>query len=302
MRHIALARKAGLAALTIGLTMAAHAGAQNVTPRAPGAAAQDRDVQVDAVRRISQLIGTEVRGRSGQDAIADVNDVVMDTQGEIRYLLIGRGGVVGIGQDLIAVPFRAANFTRGDDGGWRVQLGVTEEQLEGAPTIDADEINTLVDPARAEQLDAYFTTDDDTAIDNDRQPRGGVAQIVRASDFIGAEVKGLDGDANDRESIADIEDVLLDSEYRAIYAVLGRGGVADLGETLIPIPFGALTTQVNPAEETVECSLPMTRDQIEDAPTLDGEWNKMLNASFVEGVNQFFSTAGVTPNAPAPRR
>ena len=302
MRHIA--RNAGLTALTVGLTLAAGAVAQNTTLQRQGALAQGRDARVDAVRRVSQLIGTDVRGRSGEDAIADVNDVVMDTQGEIRYLLLGRGGVVGIGEDLVAVPFRAANFGRSDDGGWRVQLGITEEQLEGAPTIDADEINTLVDPARTGQIDAYFTTDDDTAVDNDLRPNAGVAQLLRASDFIGAEVKGFDGDENpaDRESIADIEDVLLDSEYRAVYAVLGRGGVADLGETLIPIPFRNLTIQVNPAEETVVCSLPMTRDQIEDAPSLDGEWNRMLNASFIENVNQFFEMAGATVDATVPPR
>ena len=81
----------------------------------------------------------------------------MDDHGHIHYMLLGRGGVAGIGEDVIAVPFRAATFARVEDGGWRVQLDTTGEQLENAPKLGEAGIADLsaTDTLR-ERVDAYF--------------------------------------------------------------------------------------------------------------------------------------------------
>jgi sporulation protein YlmC with PRC-barrel domain len=58
----------------------------------------------------SRLIGTTVVS-ANNESIGDVNDIIMDRQGQIAGVVIGVGGFLGIGEKDVAVPFRALEIT-----------------------------------------------------------------------------------------------------------------------------------------------------------------------------------------------
>ena len=57
----------------------------------------------------SSLIGTRVVG-SNNESIGDINDVIMDRNGQIMAAVVGVGGFLGIGEKDVAVPFNALEF------------------------------------------------------------------------------------------------------------------------------------------------------------------------------------------------
>ena len=82
--------------------------------------------------RSDQLIGADVVNAQGDD-LGDVYDVVVAPQtGKITYLVVGRGGVFGIGERHMPVPWEAFKIT---DAGNILVLDSTKGNLDAAPRV-----------------------------------------------------------------------------------------------------------------------------------------------------------------------
>jgi len=63
----------------------------------------------------SRLIGTTVVG-ANNESIGDVNDVIIDRNGQAMAVVIGVGGFLGIGEKDVAVPFQQLDFVASPQG------------------------------------------------------------------------------------------------------------------------------------------------------------------------------------------
>jgi PRC-barrel domain len=61
--------------------------------------------------RSSKLVGASVYGPADK-SIGDVNDVLIGSHGEVRAVVIGVGGFLGVGEKNVAVPFDTLTITR----------------------------------------------------------------------------------------------------------------------------------------------------------------------------------------------
>jgi sporulation protein YlmC with PRC-barrel domain len=59
--------------------------------------------------KASDLIGTRVIS-SNNESIGDINDVILDRNGQAMAAVVGVGGFLGIGEKNVAVPFNALEF------------------------------------------------------------------------------------------------------------------------------------------------------------------------------------------------
>lgn len=94
----------------------------------------------------SELIGQSVTN-ANNETIGDINDLLVDKDGNVLAVVIGVGGFLGIGEKDVAIDYRSLQISEDpqDNDNLKVSLNVTRESLDSAP-----EFVTLDDQA-AEQ-------------------------------------------------------------------------------------------------------------------------------------------------------
>ncbi|MEP6503439.1 MAG: PRC-barrel domain-containing protein [Betaproteobacteria bacterium] len=128
MNHACVLTSATLAAAL--MMAAAPAAAQSAAPAASGVAPMTPGERHDWERshRLSKIIGTDVRTRSGEK-IGDIRDLVVDNNGVIKLAIVSTGGFLGLGDRLHAVPWDVLALGPKDD---RV-LDIDKAHLKDAP-------------------------------------------------------------------------------------------------------------------------------------------------------------------------
>jgi len=90
---------------------------------------------------VDDVTGTDVRNPR-DEYLGSISDVAFDARsGDITYVIIARGGFLGIGEDHVAVPWDMFRATPGLN---TMILDVSESTLADAPTVDPD---SFADPS-----------------------------------------------------------------------------------------------------------------------------------------------------------
>lgn len=103
----------------------------------------DRDKQRQAwtkpadVVESRRLIGAKVRGADGKD-IGEIDQLlVKQDDGKISHVVIGMGGLAGIGETKVVVPWSDVQVRRDREGGDRWIVSVDRAALDKAPRYEA---------------------------------------------------------------------------------------------------------------------------------------------------------------------
>ena len=105
-----------------------------------------RDSDLPRGATAKALLDGDVYDRDGQK-IGTVKDLYVDTEeGEVRFLDVGAGGFLGLGEKHFMVPMEAVTDTSG--GG--VTIEQSREKVEGSPVLDTKGV-----PEDAYQQEVY---------------------------------------------------------------------------------------------------------------------------------------------------
>lgn len=84
------------------------------------------------------FFGAKVQNAAGE-IIGDVNDLVFTRSGQISTVVLGIGGLLGVGEKNVAVPYSALSFKAGPDGARIIVAALTNDELKSAPAFKATE-------------------------------------------------------------------------------------------------------------------------------------------------------------------
>ncbi len=95
--------------------------------------AQEANKSMQQVSRSSKITGAKVKNTTGE-SLGDIKDLVIDpSNGQVVYAVVSFGGVMGMGNKLFAIPWRALHWTSPKD---YYVLDLDKDTLKMAPGFD----------------------------------------------------------------------------------------------------------------------------------------------------------------------
>jgi sporulation protein YlmC with PRC-barrel domain len=88
------------------------------------------------------------------DKLGNIKEIMIDVPtGRVAYAVLSVGGFLGIGEKLIAIPWRALQI---DPPNHRFMLNTTREQVNNAPGFNQDNWPSMADERWATELHDYY--------------------------------------------------------------------------------------------------------------------------------------------------
>ena len=100
---------AGLAGSALLATVAFAQNPTATTDRADMAPAAASDSSFQSTWRASKVVGLSVYN-DNNESLGSINDLLTDKSGNIKAVVLGVGGFLGVGEHLVAVPFDKIKF------------------------------------------------------------------------------------------------------------------------------------------------------------------------------------------------
>jgi sporulation protein YlmC with PRC-barrel domain len=93
---------------------------------------------VDTDGLASKLIGFPVYTSAAADAerLGEINDLVVNADGQIAAVILGVGGFLGVGEKNVAVAYADLDWVEAEDNSERIVLETTKEALNAAPAVE----------------------------------------------------------------------------------------------------------------------------------------------------------------------
>lgn len=101
--------------------------------------------------KASKWIGTKVENRQGEN-LGKIEDLVLNSKGQVDFVILSHGGALGIGEKYTAVPFRS--FSRKDDK--TLVLNISKEKMADAPNFDKDNWPDMTNRKWSEHVYRYY--------------------------------------------------------------------------------------------------------------------------------------------------
>ncbi|AZO60931.1 MULTISPECIES: PRC-barrel domain-containing protein [unclassified Mesorhizobium] len=232
------------ATTALATLLATGAFAQNTTPApaqapatetpAPAAETQAPVVRADGAL-MTNIIGESVYNGTGDDAedIGKVDDVVFDASGNVKSVIIGVGGFLGVGTKDVAFDYNKLEWAEKNGDRWLVAK-TTKDELNAQAAFD----RKAYDPAPAQTTDATqpATTDSGTA----QAPAQPAQPVEKAEGNLATNIMGesvYNGTADDAQKIGDVNDIVLAKDGKAESLVIGVGGFLGIGEKNVTFDF-----------------------------------------------------------------
>jgi sporulation protein YlmC with PRC-barrel domain len=237
---------------------------------------------VDSDNLASRVIGSQVYSSSGDDAevIGDVNDLVLDGDGNIAAVIIGVGGFLGVGEKNVAVPFPELQWTTASDGSTRIVFTTTKDALATAPDFvwppDAsaptpamsDTGSTISgDPNDTSNISPDLTTDQPQAAAPGSPDPSQMTPLDEAT-LTADDIKGIAVFGQNDEQIGTIGDLVVNADGKIDAVIVDVGGFLGVGSKPVAVGFDNLQFSVD-ADNQRYLFLNATKEQLEKQPQFD---------------------------------
>jgi len=105
------------------------------------------------------IIGTRVKNAQGKD-LGEIDQLLIDHNGKVTHAVIGMGGLAGVGETKVVVPWSELKFAPVAQGK-KNAITIDEARLESAPRYDHAARAADTPPAASPRMPASKDTDRD---------------------------------------------------------------------------------------------------------------------------------------------
>lgn len=117
-----------------------------------GTESRNKATQEQTLVRVTELVGSNVKSQDGQ-RLGAIKDVVFDgASRKMNFAVLGRGGFLGVGEQLVPVPWQTISM----QGEREWVLNVDREKLRSAPTLQKDGSGELDRPEFISRVNEHF--------------------------------------------------------------------------------------------------------------------------------------------------
>jgi sporulation protein YlmC with PRC-barrel domain len=189
---------------------------------------------------MESIVGHAVETRQGEN-VGHITDIVIDAvTGEVPYAVLGAGGVLGLGDKLVAIPWWILHLAATAEP-FRLQIPL--EQLTNAPGFTKEQWPDMEARHWRDAIHAYYgrppyggkhlpPETPRTPIEQAQLPR----RFLKASYVVQSKVINPRG-----QQLGDIEEVVIEATAGTVaYTVLEFGGVLGLGTKWFALPWQVL--------------------------------------------------------------
>ena len=223
-----------------------------------GAFAQDNTTATGTVMAspsavdTAKLIGRNIVNANG-DTVGEIDSVVIDQSGKVRYVIVGVGGFLGIGQTDVALAWDDLAIS---ENGETVTTTATKDQLAALPEHTFPE---AVKPGTVYSYDDAVKSNPALGSPEQMAPAAGAVGI-KASKLVGATVKNAKG-----ESIGEIHEIVLAGDGAAQGLVIDVGGFLGMNERPVLVKWSDVSIQSD-TNGAVVVATNMEKAQLEQLP------------------------------------
>lgn len=237
------------------------------------------------------------------DAIGEVEDILIDTDGNIQSAIVGVGGFLGLGEKDVAIDMTSFKYVRDadDENRYYLVLNSTADQLTNAPefereymedhsSLDADK--TMESDTAAVETDTTTMEGDTAALEPDSPTMESDAvttdtantdalnrpmmvppvverdgyKVTAVEDVRSESLQGASVFGVDDERIGEIGDLIIADDGKISQAIIDVGGFLGMGEKEVAVGFEELTVLQSDDGDIVRVYVDTTEESLEDMP------------------------------------
>lgn len=90
------------------------------------------------------IIGTRIKNTAGKD-LGEIDQLLIDRNGKVSHVVVGLGGVAGVGEKKVVVPWSELKFAP-VAAGKKNAITMDEARLESAPRYDRTDVAPAASP------------------------------------------------------------------------------------------------------------------------------------------------------------
>jgi hypothetical protein len=194
------------------------------------------------------------------DDIGEINDVILSRRGEVKAVVVGVGGFVGIGEKNVAVAMKDIKFIKNGDNenDYFLVINSDKQMLTDAPAY----ASTKMDKGTANSGSDTALVRPDVKRDGYKQPE---AKELTTETLVGARVYG----AKD-EDVGEVNKLILNSDGSVKQLVLDIGGFLGMGEHRIAVGLDQVNIMRNEKGDDVRVYVNSDKEALKALPTYNG--------------------------------
>ncbi|MCP9229577.1 PRC-barrel domain-containing protein [Mesorhizobium sp. LMG 17147] len=236
-----------LTTTAVATLIATGAFAQSATTPAPAQPpAVENPAPAAPVQRAEGSLATNIIGESvyngtGADAqnIGNVSDIVFDERGEVKSVVIGVGGFLGIGTKNVAFDYGKMQWAEKNGDRWLIAQ-TTKDELTAQPDFDRKPYDPPPPPASADNAAPAAPSASTSAQNTTPAPAAPAEPVKRAEGNLATNIIGetvYNGTGDDAQNIGDVNDIVINKEAKAQSLIIGVGGFLGIGEKNVAYDF-----------------------------------------------------------------